>query len=62
MKIEDSFHIIHRKRLTNRPGQKWQHLKLIAYAEGYVMVRASGAVPFVMKMREWCELPLVNTP
>lgn len=31
-------------------------LTLIAYAEGYCMVRCRGAAPFVLSLREWLAL------
>lgn len=31
-------------------------LTLIAYADGYCMVRKKGAMPFVMSLKEWLSL------
>lgn len=35
-------------------------LRLVAQAEGYVMVRRKGAVPFVMAAEDWMALPVVE--
>lgn len=32
-------------------------LRLMAYADGYCMVRSHGAAPFVMSLKEWLALP-----
>lgn len=44
---------------TIQPGTFWvrkydgQRIRVMAYAEGYVMARIPGRVPFVEHRREW---------
>jgi hypothetical protein len=45
-----------------RREERWREgvLRLMARADGWVMCRRPGYVPFVMPEREWDELPLPN--
>jgi hypothetical protein len=36
-------------------------LRLMARASGYVMVRRSGAKPFVLSEKDWLALPVAST-
>jgi hypothetical protein len=47
--------------LADHPGGPgaWIELRLLARAEGYVMVRADGHAPTVMEEAEWDKLPMV---
>ena len=50
--------------LADHPGGpgSWTELRLLARAEGYVMVRADGSAPTVMEEAEWDKLPIVLSP
>ena len=49
---------------ADHPGGpvSWTELRLLARAEGYVMVRADGNAPTVMEEAEWDKLPIVLSP
>jgi len=42
-----------------RREERWREgvLRLMARADGYVMCRRPGCVPFIMTERQWNELP-----
>jgi uncharacterized Fe-S cluster-containing radical SAM superfamily protein len=50
-----------------RPPIRWrktiegfERLRLMARAEGYVMVRYKGCAPFIMREKDWIALPVAE--
>jgi len=51
-----------------RPLVRWrksivgfERIRLMALAEGYVMVRYEGCAPFIMTEKDWAALPIDKT-
>ena len=47
----------HKARARGCRQDKHGRLEIMGHARGYVMVRRSGAMPFVMTVKEWLALP-----
>lgn len=46
------------RKITTARGISYQEIKYVTSAEGYVMARNKGCIPFVLSIKEWNALPI----